>query len=73
MLKGLVRVLFQGKNLLWTNLGISVGLSGFGDVITQAIEGKNSHRSENKPRSLELPVCEFRVHQFLFDLSFDET
>jgi len=43
MLKGLVRVLFQGKNLLWTNLGISVGLSGFGDVITQAIEGKNSH------------------------------
>ena len=45
MLKGLLRVLFNGKNLLYTNLGISVSLSGLGDVLTQELESGKSNQN----------------------------
>jgi len=57
MLKGLLRVLFNGKNLLYTNLGISVSLSGLGDVLTQELEsGKSNQNRWNVKRTCRMSI-----------------
>ena len=41
-----------GNHLFFTNVGISFGLSGVGDIIEQKIEGRQQQNSSNKVKKV---------------------